>query len=198
MKILTPIFTLLLMLLVIGCGNDEGDVEESMNETGSSPLIENWDALEQDERNRTILKVALNDYGENVGLSCKEWVRDVIEEATNGYVVIPRNTEAGDGWYADPTEHVKRQRYTQTPAFRNIRPGNIVQMQWKAGVGSSDDAYNMHTAIVLAVFENGVIFIESNYDTTPKIESDAKVGIRFVLEREFEDDVEAFTVYSIR
>ena len=71
-------------------------------------------------------------------------------------------------------------------------------MQWKPGVGSDDSEYNMHTAIVLVVFQNGVIFIESNYDNTPKDVSDAVVNIRYVSEDEFKEKVQSFSVYSIR
>ena len=193
MRILFVIFASLLLISVVGCG-DGGD---ETYETGSSPLILSWHALEQSERNQKILRVALDDYGDNVGESCKEWVRDVIEEATDGHVVILSNNESGDSWEPDPEGHVIRYRHNTNPALLNTTPGDIVQMQWNAGVGSSDSEYNMHTAIVLSVFPNGVIFIESNYDKTPKNVEDAVVGIRFVSEEEFQKQVQAFSVYSI-
>ena len=197
MRILFVLFAFLLMISVVGC-RDGGD---ETYETGSSPLIVSWHALEQSERNQKILRVALDDYGDNVGESCKEWVRDVIEQATDRHVVIPPNNESGDGWEPDPEGHVIRYRHNTNPALLNTTPGDIVQMQWKAGkagVGSPDSEYNMHTAIVLSVFLNGVIFIESNYDNTPKDESDAVVDIRFVSEEEFDEKVQAFSVYSVR
>lgn len=200
MKILTPIFTLLLMLLVIGCGNDEGDVEESMNETGASPVTGSWHALEQSERNHRILQGALDYYGDNVGLSCKEWVRDVIEEASNGDVIIPSNNGSGDGWQIDPSGggDVILSHQNSSPALLNTTPGAIVQMQWKAGLYSNDSNYNIHTAIVLHVLSDGVIFVESNYDSTPRNESDAIVSIRFQSEQDFAEKVQAYSVYYIR
>lgn len=200
MRILTPIFTfftLLLMLLVVGCGGDDNNID-NMSEAGSSPLVVSWHAMEQSERNSRILEVALDYYGNNVELSCKEWVRDVIEEATNGHVKVPSNTPAGDSWGPDPESHIIRYRYNSEPAILDTTPGDIVQMQWKPGIGSSDSEYNMHTAIVLSVFQNGVIFIESNYDKTPEDVSDAVVSIRFESEQKFNQKVQAFSVYSVR
>ena len=53
-------------------------------------------------------------------------------------------------------------------------------------------------SIVLSVFSDGVIFIESNYDNTPKNVEDAVVGIRYVSEKEFRGQVQAFSVYYIK
>lgn len=187
------IFAVVLIFAVVGCG----DGEDETYETGSSPLILSWHALEQSERNQKILRRALDDYGDNVGESCKEWVRDVIEEATGRHVVIRSNNESGDSWEPDPEGHVIRYRHNTKPALLNTTPGDIVQMQWRAGFGSSNPKSKMHTAIVLSVFLNGVLFIESNYDDTPEDVSDAVVGIRFVSEEEFQEQVQAFSVYSI-
>ena len=204
MRILFVLFASLLMCSMVGCGDIEDEtsetgVEEKTSETGSSLLSVDWHALEQYQRSEKILLVALDDYGDNVGKSCKEWVRDVIRRATDGHVKIPPNTLEGDGWDPDPVyDHVVRYRYNVETALLGTTPGDIVQMQWKAGVGSTDPKFNMHTAIVLFVFQHGVIFIESNYDDTPTDESDAFVGIRFVSEKEFQEKVEAFSVYTIR
>lgn len=197
MRILFAIFAPLLMISVVGCGDDENETDATY-ETGSSPLILSWHALEQSERNQKILREALDDYGENVGESCKEWVRDIIEQASDRHVVIEPNNESGDGWNPDPEGHVICYRYNTSPAILNTTPGDIVQMQWKAGLFSSNPESNIHTAIVLSVFLNGVIFIESNYDNTPEDVSDAVVSIRFESEEEFQEKVQAFSVYSIR
>lgn len=186
------------MLSVMGCGGGEDDIEDDISEAGSSPWIDSWHAMEQYQRNHRIIEVALDDYGDNVGESCKEWVRDVIEEATGGHVKVPSNTPAGDGWGPDPEDHIIRYRYNVEPAILNTTPGDIVQMQWKAGLFSNDPKNNIHTAIVLSVFQNGVIFIESNYDNTPEDVSDAVVSIRFQSEDEFNQRVQAFSVYSVR
>ena len=148
MRILFVLFASLLMCSMVGCGNDEDEKDEK----GALPRIVIWHALEQSERNQKILQVALDDYSENVGVSCKEWVRDVIEEATDNHVKVPSNTSTGDGWKPDPEGHVIRYRHNARPALLNTAPGDIVQMQWKAGVGSSDSDYNMHTAIIFFYF----------------------------------------------
>lgn len=196
MRILFVLFAFLLICSVVGCGEESDSIIES--ERGSSPLVVSWHAMEQSERNEKIIKVALDELGVNVKESCKEWVRDVIEEATDGHVKVPSNTSEGDGWDPDPENHIIRYRYNMEPAILNTTPGDIVQMQWKAGVSSPNPESNMHTAIVLSVFQNGVIFIESNYDNTPEDVSDAVVNIRYVSEDEFKEEVQSFSVYSIR
>ena len=196
MRILCVLFAFLLICSVAGCGEESDSIIGS--ERGSSPLVASWHARSQNERNKQILHVALDDLGVNVGESCKEWVRDVIEEASNRHVTIPSNTLSGDRWQPDLTGHVILERYNANPALLNTQPGYIVQMQWKPGVGSDDSEYNMHTAIVLSVFSDGVIFIESNYDNTPKNNEDAVVNIRYVLENEFKEKVQSFSVYYIQ
>lgn len=201
MRILIPIFTLLLLLSVVGCGAGEDDTsagEDDTGETGSSPIV-SWHALEQSERNQKILQEALDDYGDLVGRSCKKWVYDVVYSASNGDVTIPLNNESGDAWQINPFAggDVILSHQNRSPALLNTIPGAIVQMQWKAGLFSDDSKYNIHTAIVLAVLPDGVIFIESNYDNTPKDESDAVVSIRFVSEEEFIEKVQSFSVYYI-
>lgn len=195
------IFVTLLMISVCGCGEEseqilDPDSADETSEKGSSPLPVIWHALSQSEKNQRIIQVALDDFGVNVRKSCKEWVRKVIKQASNEHVNIPSNTSNGDSWELDTAGHAIR--YNTSPTRLETSPGHIVQMQWKAGVGSRDSEYNMHTAIVLSVFPNGVIFIESNYDDTPANEEDAVVGIRFVSEKEFNEQVEAFTIYTIR
>ena len=146
MRILCVLFAFLLICSVVGCGEESDSIIGS--ERGSSPMVVSWHAMEQSERNEKILKVALDDLRVNVGESCKEWVRDVIEEATDGHVKVPSNTPEGDGWGPDPENHIIRYRYNMEPAILNTTPGDIVQMQWKPGIGSDDSEYNMHTAIV--------------------------------------------------
>lgn len=203
MRILFVIFASLLMISVVGCGEESEQIldPDSMDETsekGSSPLVVIWHALSQSEKNQRILQVALDDYGVKVRKSCKEWVRKVIKQASNEHVNIPSNTSNGDSWKPDTAGHAIRYRYNRSPALLETSPGHIVQMQWKAGVGSRDSEYNMHTAIVLSVLPNGVFFIESNYDNTPKNVEDAVVNIRFVSEKEFQEQVQAFSVYYIQ
>lgn len=197
MKILFVLFASLLMCSITGCGGDDNIVDEQ-GEHGAAAVAKSWHELEQYQRNQKILEVALEDYSKNVKLSCKEWIRDVIKRASNGHVIIPSNTESGDSWVPDPEDHVVRYRYNTETALLNTSPGDIVQMQWNPGVGSDDAEYNMHTAIIFSVTSKGVLFIESNYDKTPKDVSDAVVNIRFETETKFQEEVEAFSVFSIR
>ena len=210
MRILFVIFVSLLMCSMVGCGEPDDNVEEETSEEqgaaatreeqGAAATLSpaSWHELEQSERIQKILTVALNDYGDNVGLSCKKWVQDVIRRASDGHVKVPLNTKKGDSWQPDPEGHVIRYRHNDRPALLNTSPGDIVQIQWKQGLSSSNPDYNIHTAIIFSVSSKGVIFIESNYDDTPEIEEDAVVSVRFESETEFHERVQAFSVYSIR
>lgn len=193
MRILTPIFTVLLLLSVVGCSEDVG-------EPGASPPNTSWHALKQSERNEKIIKVALADYRENVGESCKEWIRDVVEKASNGDVIIPENNNNADGWVIDPLdeENIILSHQHSSPALLNTVPGAIVQIHWKTGLYSKNPKYNVHTAIVLYVLPEGVVFIESNFDNTPADNSDAIVDMRFQSELDFGEKVQAYSVYYIR
>ncbi|MDE0482737.1 MAG: hypothetical protein OXI67_09185 [Candidatus Poribacteria bacterium] len=193
------IFSLLFMCSMVGCGNDEDntiyDYDRGSSHSAGTSI---WHDMDQSERNKEIIQVALNDYGNEVGKSCKVWVQEVVAKATKGHVTVPVNKSEGDSWNEDPDNHVVRYRYNVSPALLGTEPGDIVQMQWKKGVGSSDPKHNMHTAIILSVFLDGVIFIESNYDDTPEDVSDAVVSIRFESEEKFQERVQAFSVYTIR
>ena len=187
------VFTMLLIFFVIGCGED--------SERGGAAIgSETWDTLSQHEKNQKILERAILDLDVDVRESCKEWIRTVIKDASNGQVVIRSNNESGDGWEEDPTGRV----YGWGAAFNSstyiltATPGAIVQMQWKKGFGSSDPDYKMHTAIVLYVSNPYVVFIESNYDNTPKVEDGPTyVKIRSESAEEFHRKVKSFTIYYI-
>ena len=70
-------------------------------------------------------------------------------------------------------------------------------MRWKDNPDVPED-FNIHTAIVYSVSGSGVRFIESNYDTTPGPEGPEYVRTRYVSEKEFDEDVDSFSIYYIR
>lgn len=201
MRILFVIFASLLMCSMVGCGDDKAaqEILTPDSETGSAPWPAAWHALSQSEKNLRILQVAIGDVGDTVGRSCKKWVYDVVYSASNGHISVPLNNERGDSWDIEEEDHHTILSHSnRSPALLKTEPGQIVQMQWKAGVGDDDARYNIHTAIVLSVLPNGVFFVESNYDNTPRDETDAKVTIRFESEEAFVEKVQAFSVYYIQ
>ena len=150
-----------------------------------------WHDMSQSERNDAILDRADDDLSDEVGESCKEWVRTVIEDASNGHVIIPPNNNSGDSWELD--EHV----FGFCTSILNAKPGEIVQMRWKDNPDVPED-FNIHTAIVYSVSGSGVRFIESNYDTTPGPEGPEYVTKRYVSEDDFNKQVKSFTICRIR
>ena len=203
MRSILSTFILLLIFFVVGCGGDSGNEKTANGDVGGISTNKDWNELSQTERNQRIIDEALGDFRKNVGVSCKVWVQNVVRNASDGNVGIPLNNEDGSGWRTDPNGttfgdgKVALFRQNQNPILLNISPGAIIQIKWKEGFASDDPKYNIHTAIILHVLEDiGAIFIESNYDT-PKNEADASVGIRFVSEKEFEKQVEAYSIYYV-
>ena len=190
------IFAVLLIFSVVGCGGDSDDSERG----GAAIDSEEWDTLSQHEKNQKILERAIVDLNVDVRLSCKNWIRKVVTDASNGYVTMPRNNERGDGWQEDSTGRISgwgAAFYSSTHILTAF-PGAIVQMQWKEEFGSSEPDYKRHTAIVLYVSGSHVIFIESNYDNTPRVEDGPTfVKIRSESAEEFHKKVESFTIYYI-
>lgn len=187
------IFAVLLIFFVVGCG-------ESSERGGAAIGSEEWDTLSQHEKNQKILERAIVDLDVDVELSCKNWIHKVVTDASNGRVVIPQNNESGDGWKEDPTGRISGwgAAFHSSTYILTAFPGAIVQMQWEDGVGSSNPDYNRHTAIVLYVSGSHIIFIESNYDDTPKVEDGPEyVKIRSQSAVEFHKKVKSFTIYYI-
>ena len=187
------VFAVLLISCMVGCS-------ENSERGGAAIGSGGWDLLTQHGKNQKILERAVLDLNVDVELSCKNWIHRVVTDASNGEVVLPQNNESGDGWNEDATGRV----WGQGAAFQNsayiltATPGAIVQMQWKDEVASSLPGYGMHTAIVLYVFSSYVIFIESNYDNTPRVEDGPEyVKIRGESAAEFHKRVESFTIYYI-
>lgn len=191
------IFAVLLIFSIVGCGGDSDD-----SETGGAPGIigsGGWDILSQHGKNQKILEAAIADLNIDVKLSCKNWIHKVVRNASNGYVTIPENNESGDGWQEDQAGRISGwgAAFDSSIHILTAFPGAIVQMQWKDNP-RVPDGYNMHTAIVLYVSGPYVVFIESNYDDTPKVEDGPEyVKIRAVSAEEFHKKVKSFTIYRI-
>ena len=216
-KFMTALFSLLIFC-IIGCGEDSSSILKPDTQPAMSPAVFEdvpaaprmfssnllmciepvacvdleWHELTQTQRNRKIIDRAYEDSGVDVGESCKEWVRTVIKEASDGHVVIPSNNESGDGW--EPLDnHIIT--VDTCGSILNVRPGAIVQMQW-AGVSGD---HNRHTAIVSSVSANGITFIESNFDDTPAVnDGPENVQPRYISVEDFNAQVESFSVYYIR
>lgn len=201
MRILFLLFASLLMCSIVGCGQDP---EVGSGAIASAPLRSGeWDTLSQHDKNQKILETALVDLDVDVRLSCKNWIHKVVKDATNESVVIPQNNENGDGWNEDTTGRLYGwgAAFKSSTSIMTATPGAIVQMQWKDGEGAPYP-HNRHTAIVLSVSDPHVVphvvFIESNYDTTPKVEDGPTyVRIRCEPATEFHRKVESFTIYYI-
>lgn len=63
-----------------------------------SSVLAGWHDWSQYSRNQAILDRAYEDDGYYVGVSCKEWARDVVYDASSGAVIIPSTVDP-PGWY---------------------------------------------------------------------------------------------------
>jgi len=125
-----------------------------------------WHNLSQTTRNALIVLSACEDLGENTGLSCKEWVRDVVEEASSQSAIIPSTKPNLYQWYAHPYVTAT----SASTSIQNASTGSIIQMKWSLPSGGSTP----HTAIIVAHASNGMWWIDCNWNF------DTKVTIHFV------------------
>ena len=147
-----------------------------------------WHLKTQFARNVAITSVASGYIGQWTGKSCKNWVRDTIISASGSHVVIPPNLDAPYDymWQYDSSGHTSG---TNMP-IANVLPGYVVQMHLTSGWP--------HTAIVLGVTSSTITFIESNWDSTPGIDSDAYVRTRSITHAQFYSGVTSYSVYVIK
>lgn len=89
-------------------------------------------------------------------------------------------------WQYDPSGQV----IGMSMPLQNVSVGQIVQMRLVSGYP--------HTAIVYGKTSSGVVFVESNWDSTPLVDSDAYVRTRSVTYAQFYAQVSAFSVYDIK
>ncbi len=144
-----------------------------------------WHGLSQSSRDSIILSKALSHVGENTGLQCKEWVRDVVKEASQNSVTIPATKPNKYQWYSHPYVYGIPQPSPVTWAT----PGSIIQMKWVAPNGN----VTPHTAIVKSHTSSGMNWIDCNWD------SDTKVKVHFVSYSSFANAVgSSYTIYFIK
>lgn len=162
------IFVALLMISVVGCGEESEPIleperhlelsENSVLATGAEdvpaapalhePLMHReWHDLSQSQRNQKILQRAYQDLGQKKG-QCKPWVQDVVFAASNGAVYPPKNHPLKDRWRNDPKNTDSEYCIGRCGPITSASPGEIVQVRWKANVNPPD---NLHTFIVVSV-----------------------------------------------
>lgn len=144
-----------------------------------------WHDLTQSERNKEIVNTAIQDLNINVQLSCKEWVRAIVYEASNEHFSIPPNSPTLYTWQDDPTG----QAVGMSIPIKNVVPGQILQMLLKSGWE--------HTAIVLKRTSTTVTLIESNFDSTPSNNNDAVVKTRTLTFQQFYSSLKNSGAYSV-
>jgi hypothetical protein len=152
--------------------------------SATSALTNWWHNLSQNQRNSRIVERALQDVGDDVGQSCKEWVRTVVRSASGNTVTIPPNSSNDTRWQSDPDCH----RYAPPFPPGAFVAGYIIQMRWR----NNDGTYYPHTAIVQSRNSSGMWWIESNW------EGDEVVRRRFVPFSTFHAQVGSrYSVYRI-
>lgn len=150
-----------------------------------------WHTMTQSQRNAAIVNRANQYLNQWVGLSCKEWVRKVVYEASGNHVTVPPTSPAPNDymWQSDPSGQV----VGMSMPIENVSVGHIIQMRLSSGWP--------HTAIVTAKTSTSVTFIESNWDSTPGDNSDAYVRTRTLTFSQFYSKLQSsgsFSVYFIQ
>ena len=217
-KFMTALFSLMIFCM-IGCGEDSSSILKPETQPAVSPAVFEdvpisddapaappmclpkplmcmvppqpvdleWHELTQTQRNRKIIDRAYEDLKVEVGRSCKEWVYDVVLSASGGKVKLPWNDpDAKDRWLdSEFTEG-------RTTSITTAKPGEIVQIRWKKGIG---DPHNLHTLIVVSVGPNDITFIDSNWHGDEMVDDQTRsISI-------FEGDnawAKSFTIYTIK
>lgn len=114
-----------------------------------------WHGYSQSTRNNRIINRGDNDIGDDVGMQCKEWVREVVKDASNNVVTLPSTKSNGYQWNSSSNVEAIPQPSPATMAG----PGCIIQMKWTNQNGSS----NPHTAIVLSRNSSGMTWLDCNW-----------------------------------
>jgi len=150
----------------------------------ATAAIAGWHGLSQSQRNNHIVTRASRDLGRNVGVECKEWVRNVVRGVSN--VNIPSNAN-NYTWSTVSSNHCVRMLKPFPISW--VQRGQIIQMEWRSRSGT----IYPHTATVLSNNGTTMTWIDSNWlgDTT--------VRTHEVSVRNFELRVGTnYNVYEIR
>ncbi len=156
---------------------------------GKAP--QSWTKLSQSKKNLRIVSAALAEVGKLSKLSCKEWVRKVVRNASDSHIEIkPNDTNNLHAWLADDTGHIS----VVGSSIENSKAGHLVQMILKSGWE--------HTAVIVEVnsSKKAVTFVDSNFDSTPADESDAEVKQRTITFTAFYASLKkssSLTIYQV-
>ena len=144
-----------------------------------------WHGLSQSQRNSRIINRADNDIGDYTGQSCKEWVRDVVEDASDGLVTIPSTRSNNYQWYSHPYVAPCLHPFP----INWVQPGQIIQMRWTNNNGTTTP----HTAIVLSKTSSSMTWLDCNW------QGDEVVRTHSMTFNYFNNHVGSYyTVYEIR
>lgn len=142
----------LLVALLIGCQADRaGPTGPAEQRHRSGTLDTPWASLSQAQRNAAVISRGLAQLGQVTGQSCKEWVRTVVRDASDGAVIVPATRPNGWQWYGSP--HVRLVAQNVCPA--SLQPGHIVQLVRPSGLP--------HTAIVHSFGPWGMRWLDANW-----------------------------------
>lgn len=144
-----------------------------------------WHGLSQSQRNSRIINRAMGDLGDDMNMQCKEWVRLVVREASDGEVVIPSTRSNNYQWYSHPYVQAMLMPYP----INAVQPGQIIQMRW-----TNNGNTVPHTAIVLSRTSSGMTWIDCNW-----LNNDETVRTHYMTYNYFNTHVGYnYTVYEIR
>ena len=143
-----------------------------------------WEWLSQTQRNQQIVNFAWQYVGWYGG-TCKVWVANMVNQASQGHVTLPPNNYGSSDyyWQYDPYGHA----ISMSIPIESAQSGNVVQMHLRSTNGP-------HTAIIYAINSSSITFIESNWfqDSNPNT-----VHVRTVSISDFKAQVSGYTVYPI-
>ena len=202
------ILSILLIVSMIGCGDDTSEILQPEVEPVASPEVigdapaapraipaipmwADWDETTQYQRAQRMIREARKSVGK-FGGQCKAFVSNIVWEASKGAVRLPLNdTELKDRWLDDPknpnSEHCVGRRGV---LITSARRGEIVQVRWKENhVGPPN---NLHTFFVVSVNEDTITVIDSNWGNDEMVrEWDMNIA-------DFNEMADSFTIYTIR
>lgn len=142
--------------------------------------VSQWRSMSQSARNQAILSRAYSQNGQYTGLSCKEWVRSVVFNASQTVVWLPSTSPNNYQWYYQSDIYA----VPACPApLSSIGPGAIIQMRWNN---------TLHTAIVTGRDSNGMQWIDCNWGQPTE---NRTVRIHYVTNQQFMSATQGF--YSV-
>ena len=211
-KFMTALFSLLIFCM-IGCGEDPSSILKSETQPAVSPAVfedvlisddapaaprmclprslmcMEWHELTQTQRNRKILERAYQDLDQKKK-ECKEWIQDIVFNASDGEVYPPQNHILKDRWIDDPENTNSEYCIGRSGPITSARPGEIVQVRWKESY--KKPPRNLHTFIVVSVNALTITVIDSNAEDQ-KIVRERDMNIS-----NFDKIADSFSIYYIR